>query len=50
MDFVWYPALRGPGPSLLRVLGYLAYGGLCVLPLILEGKEALRWRSLQSTI
>lgn len=48
MDFVWYPALRGPGFSAVRMLGCIAYGGLCVLPLILEGKEALRWRSLQS--
>ena len=50
MDFVWYPAVQGPGASPLRWLGYAAYGGLCVLPLILEGKEALRWRSLQSTM
>ena len=50
MDFAWYPLIRGSGPSVMRALGYVSYGALCALPLILEGKEALRWRSLQSAI
>ena len=50
MNFEWYPAIRGAGPSVMRWVGYISYGALCVLPLILEGKEALRWKSLQSAI
>ena len=50
VDFDWYPAVRCGERTLMSWVAYIAYGGLCVLPLILEGKEALRWRSLQSAI
>ena len=34
-----------------RVLtGYIAYGLLCLLPAIITGKEALKWRILRSRI
>ena len=50
VDVVWYPAIRSGTRSFMSWVAYFAYGGLCALPLILEGKEALRWRSLQSVI
>lgn len=48
--YEWYPVMTAAEPSVLRWVAYLSYGALCALPVILEGKEALRWRSLHSAI
>ncbi len=48
--FTYYPAITA-SPVTWRVLaGYIAYGLLCLLPAIITGKEALKWRILRSKI
>lgn len=47
---VWYPVYSQPQPGMLGTAAYLAYGLLAFIPAILEGGEALRWKSLLSEI
>ena len=49
-EWHYYPAMGG---SLFEPLTMLFYGiflALCVLPLLIDGKEAAKWRFLRSTI
>ena len=46
--FTFYPALSASPFTPLTLTGYAAYAALALLPLIINGKEALRWRCLQS--
>lgn len=50
LDFVFYPEVRLVDISPLGVVAYAAYALLALLPVILEIKEALRWRYLISKI
>ena len=47
-QFAFYPALSAGPLTPLVLTGYAAYALLALLPLIINGKEALRWRCLQS--
>lgn len=49
-SFAYYPALSASPMSLRAYCGYGAYALLVFLPVIIDGKEALRWRCLQSKI
>lgn len=49
-NFAFYPAMAAAEPAMLIYLGYAAYGLLALLPLIIDGKEALKWRCLHSKI
>ena len=50
VDFAFYPVLPRIPSSSLALLGYAAYGLLVVLPILLEVKEAVRWKYLRSKI
>ena len=47
-DFAFYPVIAAEAPTTLTYFGYAAYGLLALLPLIIDGKEALKWRCLHS--
>lgn len=49
-EFVYYPAILMPRMTPMLLIGYAAYGALVILPIILETKEALRWKYLRSRI
>jgi len=46
----YYPKIVLEPFGAATVLGYVAYGGLVMLPTVIEVKEAVRWRYLQSKI
>ncbi len=46
----YYPKIASAPTGAASVLGYVAYGALVMLPTVLEVKEAVRWRYLQSKI
>ncbi len=48
--FAFYPGIACEPADTLVLTGYAAYGLLCLLPAILKGKEALKWRCLRSSI
>lgn len=48
--FAFYPQLSAAPMTALSVLGYAAYAVLALLPAIIQLKEAIRWRLLQSKI
>lgn len=48
--FTFYPALAAAPLSLPVTLGYGAYALLALLPVIIDGMEALRWHCLRSGI
>lgn len=50
MCFYYYPVITIWTGGICGVTGYLAYGLLCLLPLLLNGKESLKWHYLQSRI
>ena len=49
-EFTYYPHIVFSAPDFKSITGYCAYGMLCLLPSILEIKEALRWKYLKSKI
>jgi len=49
-SIVYYPTFSAAPLTPLALAGYGAYALLMLLPLIIDGKEALRWRCLQSKI
>ncbi len=49
-EFVYYPNLWVPPITVRGMVGYLSYGIMILLPTLLEGKEALKWRYLKSRI
>ena len=49
-EFAYYPAVSAPPVTLRALVGFIAYGGLTLLPAIITGKEALQWRILRSKI
>ena len=48
--FTYYPAITASPVTGRVLLGYIAYGLLTWLPLIITGKEALKWHILRSRI
>ncbi len=46
----WYPVIRMPEVSFIAITAYIFYGLLSLAPVILEVKENLKWKSLQSNI
>lgn len=46
----YYPMLAGAALTPAGVSGLAAYGFLCFLPVLFEGREALRWRYMKSRI
>ncbi len=48
--FTCYPAIAASPATWRTLLGYIAYGLLTLLPILITGKEALKWRCLRSKI
>ena len=46
----YYPSLSGELFGPMQVVAYLAYGGMCLLPLIIDLMEDHKWNSLRSKI
>ena len=49
-SFTYYPAITASPLTWRTMVSYAAYGLLCLLPAIINGKEALKWRILRSGI
>lgn len=50
MEFRYYPSMKGVEISFQNITVFLAYFLLCILPQIIEIKEAYKWKSLKSKI
>lgn len=50
MKFRYYPSLKGVEITLQSISVFLAYFLLCVTPIIIEMKEAYKWKLLKSKI
>lgn len=46
----YYPSLSGVLLGPVQLLGYLCYGGMCLMPLIIDLMEDHKWNSLRSKI
>ncbi len=44
VGFTVYPTMQSAESSMLGILGYLSYGLLTFLPMIIEGKEWITWK------
>lgn len=42
----WFPVFRGAGTDLFTVVVYASYGILSLLPVLINGREELRWNHL----
>lgn len=49
-QFIFYPSIIVPKITLRVVVGYISYGLLVLVPIIIEAKEALKWKYLKSKI
>jgi len=45
----YFPALQIETPTLLRSMVYMAYAGLGLLPVLVDGGEDMRWKRIKST-
>lgn len=50
LDFTCYPSIEKADTVPLTVIGYIAYGLLVLLPVLIEVKEKLKWKYLQSKL
>ncbi len=50
LDFRFYPSINLPEVSLMSVSAYIAFAVLCLIPFIIELKEALVWKYCISKI
>lgn len=50
LSFRFYPSLKGVPLTLYTAYAFAAYGFFCLLPLLYEGKEVLRWKLYVSKI
>ena len=50
IDWSYYPMMTGSAFSVISVLVYFVYAGLCLLPLIINIKEDRKWKRLKSEI
>lgn len=49
-SWVYYPTMKGELFSIVQLISYLCYGGLCLLPLMIDLTEDRKWNSLRSRI
>lgn len=47
-EFTYFPSIRAAEPSLAGLMCLLAYTALCAYPIVIELKEAIKWRALKS--
>ncbi|MBQ7335528.1 MAG: energy-coupling factor transporter transmembrane protein EcfT [Clostridia bacterium] len=50
LEFTCYPTLQWAAASPTGAVGYLAYGGLVLMPAVLETEERIKWKYLRSSI
>ncbi|MBQ8236668.1 MAG: energy-coupling factor transporter transmembrane protein EcfT [Oscillospiraceae bacterium] len=50
MGWTYYPSLSGAIFGPVQITAYLCYGGMCLLPLIIDLMEDHKWNSLRSKI
>lgn len=50
IEFDFYPAIKMSELTMRGLIGYISYGGLVSLPIIIEVKEILKWKYLRSRI
>ena len=50
IDFTYFPSIKADDFSFYSISIFVAYTVLCMCPIIIEVKEALRWRALKSKI
>jgi len=50
IDFTYFPSIKAESLSLFSISLFIAYTALCICPIIIEIKEALRWKALKSKI
>lgn len=50
IEFDFYPAIKMSELTIVGVVGYISYGILVSLPIIIEVKEILKWKYLRSKI
>lgn len=43
----YFPDIRGMTDGTASVLTYLAFAGICIMPILIDGREALYWHSLK---
>lgn len=46
----YYPGLTGKLAGAVQIAAYLCYGGVCLMPLIIDLREDQKWNSLRSKI
>lgn len=49
-EFEFYPYISSPEADVKLLAGYISYGAMNLLPLIIEVKERLKWKYLRSKI
>ena len=50
LDFAFYPTLQLHHRGALSWLGYISYGALVALPILIETEDAVKWKYLRSKI
>ena len=50
MNYRYFPSIEGSGYSVYGITVFLAYFLLCICPVIIECKEARRWKAIRSKI
>ncbi len=50
IDFTYFPSIKAENFSLYSVSLFIVYTALCICPILIEVKEALRWKALKSKI
>ncbi len=45
--FRYYPTMKGNPLNVLAYLPFLAYGGLCIVPIIIDEQEERQWKATQ---
>ena len=50
LDFTFYPSLKFADLTEMSYVGYISYGALVSLPIIVEAEEKIKWKYLKSKI
>jgi len=50
LAFRYFPTIKGAGAAAYTISLFAAYAGLCIMPVILNIREDLKWKAIQSKI
>ncbi len=45
--WTYYPSLKGTLLGVMQIIAYVCFGGACLMPLIIDLEEDLKWKSLK---